>query len=123
MMRFLADMGVSQGVVKWLSEQGHDVVHLRDEGLQQLPNGEIYAKAGREQRGILTFDLDFGEIVALCGGQVMSVVMFRLNNTRTPFVIQRPEAALSAAEAALRQGAILVVEDGRHRVRRLPLGA
>jgi len=31
-MRFLADMGVSLRLVQWLREQGHDVVHLRDEG-------------------------------------------------------------------------------------------
>jgi len=27
-------MGVSQHVVTWLREQGHDATHLRDEGLQ-----------------------------------------------------------------------------------------
>ena len=42
-MRFLADMGVSQRVVEWLRVGGHDVIHLRDEGLQTLPNGEIFA--------------------------------------------------------------------------------
>jgi len=44
-MRFLADMGVSQRVVTWLQEQGHDATHLRDEGLQQLENGDIFTKA------------------------------------------------------------------------------
>jgi hypothetical protein len=47
-MRFLADMGVSQQVVEWLRTNGHEAVHLRDEGLQRLPNGEIFQKAGRE---------------------------------------------------------------------------
>jgi predicted nuclease of predicted toxin-antitoxin system len=56
-MRFLADMGVSQQVVEWLRATGHEAVHLRDEGLQRLPNGEILQKAGREQRTVLTFDL------------------------------------------------------------------
>ena len=49
-MRFLADMGVSLGVCDWLRQQGHDVVHLRDQGLQRLPNGEIFAKAANEDR-------------------------------------------------------------------------
>jgi predicted nuclease of predicted toxin-antitoxin system len=44
-MRFLADMGISQRVVSWLRERGHDVVHLRDAGLQRLPNGHILDKA------------------------------------------------------------------------------
>lgn len=59
-MRFLADMGVSVRVVRWLRDQGHDATHLRDEGLQRIPNGEIFAKAIAEGRIVLTFDLDFG---------------------------------------------------------------
>ena len=121
-MRFLADMGVSQQVVAWLRAQGHDAVHLRDEGLQRLPNGDIFAKAGREQRVVLTFDLDFGEIVACCAGQVVSVVLFRLRNTRWAFVTARLEDVLNQSAANLEHGAIIIVEVGRHRVRRLPIG-
>jgi predicted nuclease of predicted toxin-antitoxin system len=62
-MRFLADMGVSMRVVDWLRTIGHDTVHLRDESLHRLPNGEIFQKAFVEQRIVLTFDLDFGEIL------------------------------------------------------------
>jgi predicted nuclease of predicted toxin-antitoxin system len=51
-------MGVSLRVVEWLRSSGHDAIHLRDEGLQKLPNGEIFRKAIREQRVVLTFDLD-----------------------------------------------------------------
>jgi predicted nuclease of predicted toxin-antitoxin system len=122
-MRFLADMGVSQRVVEWLRAGGHDAVHLRDEALQSLPNGEIFQEASREQRIVLTFDLDFGEILAACGGQVVSVVLFRLRNTRADHVIQRLDAVLSQSSADLSQGAIVVVEDGRHRVRKLPIGS
>jgi predicted nuclease of predicted toxin-antitoxin system len=77
-MRFLADMGVSARVADWLRGQGHDVLHLRDQGLQRLPNGDIYQLAAQEQRIILTFDLDFGEIVAGSAGILVSVVIFRL---------------------------------------------
>lgn len=122
-MRFLADMGVSQQVVQWLRTNGHDAVHLRDEGLQRLPNGEIFQKAGREQRIVLTFDLDFGELLAGSGGQLISVILFRLRNTRADFVIQRLGEILNASSAELIQGAIVIVEDGRHRVRTLPMGS
>jgi predicted nuclease of predicted toxin-antitoxin system len=87
-MRFLADMGVSQRVVEWLRAESHDVVHLRDEGLQTLPNGEIYKKARVEGRIVLTFDLDFGEIVAESAGSIVSVILFRLRNARAARVMQ-----------------------------------
>jgi predicted nuclease of predicted toxin-antitoxin system len=53
-------------VVSWLNSHGHDATHLRDEGLQRLPNGRIFEKAIAESRVVVTFDLDFGEIIALC---------------------------------------------------------
>lgn len=122
-MRFLADMGVSQQVVEWLRMNGHEAVHLHDEGLQRLPNGEIFQKADREQRSVLTFDLDFGEILAASGGQIVSVTLFRLRNTRTGCVIQRLDDVLTHSSTDLAQGAIVIVEDGRHRVRSLPIGS
>jgi predicted nuclease of predicted toxin-antitoxin system len=122
-VRFLADMGVSQGVVEWLRSAGHDAMHLRDEGLNRLPNGEIFQKGFIEHRVVLTFDLDFGEIVAASEGRVVSVVLFRLHNTRTGHVIRRFQAVLEQSSAELQSGAIIVVEDGRHRVRRLPIGS
>lgn len=119
-MRFLADMGVSLRVVAWLRAEGHDVVHLRDEGLQRLPNGNIFAKGAEEQRIVLTFDLGFGEIVASSATGFTSVILFRMRNKRTANVIDRLRHVLSVSADALEEGAIIVVEDARHRVRRLP---
>ncbi len=121
-MRFLADMGVDIRVVKWLREKGHDASHLRDEGLHRMPDGEIFDKAISESRIILTFDLDFAEIVALSRGQNVSVILFRLHNTRTSHLISRLSTVLLESAEALGKGAIIVVEDFRHRVRYLPVG-
>lgn len=121
-MRFLADMGVSMRVVEWLRAAGHDVAHLSEEGLHRLPDGEIFAKAQRERRVVLTFDLDFGEILAVTRGKTPSVILFRLTNARSQHVIERLEAVLKRSSADLERGAIIAVEEWRHRVRRLPLG-
>ena len=120
-MRFLADMGVEFRIVQWLRSEGHDAIHLREQGLHRLPDDDIFAKANAEKRMILTFDLDFGEILALSAGAIVSVILFRLINTRTTFVQQRLATVLEAEEDALNKGAIIVVEDGRYRVRDLPI--
>src|SRR4030066_1911533 len=122
-MRFLADMGVAQRIVKWLRDEGHDAVHLREERLHRLPNGAIFERAYAESRVILTFDLDFGEIVAISGGKPVSVILFRLHNTRTPHVIDRLNKVLQESAISLEGGAVIVVEESRHRTRRLPFGA
>jgi predicted nuclease of predicted toxin-antitoxin system len=121
-MRFLADMGVSQSVVHWLRSNGHDAIHLREQGLQRLPNGEIFQKAASEDRVVLTFDLDFGEILAGSGGKKVSVILFRLQNARSGNVVGHLQKVLQQYSVALEAGAIIVVQEGRHRVRLLPIG-
>jgi predicted nuclease of predicted toxin-antitoxin system len=121
-IRFLADMGVSWRVVEWLRSQGYDAKHLREEGLGRLVDSDIFAKALLEHRVVLTFDLDFGEIAAFSKGQIVSVIVFRLRNTRTSYVMERLSSILKDTAGALREGAVVAVEDSRHRVRRLPIG-
>jgi predicted nuclease of predicted toxin-antitoxin system len=120
-MKFLADMGVALRIVQWLRENSHDAVHLREERLHRLTDDAIFEKANTEQRIILTFDLDFGEILALSGEKQISVILFRLHNTRTPHVINRLKKVLTDAIDALQKGAVVVVEESRHRIRRLPI--
>jgi predicted nuclease of predicted toxin-antitoxin system len=115
-------MGVSGKVVSWLQDQGHDATHLKDEGLQRLPDPEIFEKATVENRVILTFDLDFGEIASLAKGKTSpGVIVFRLRNTRTNHVIDRLKSVLNSSEFELQSGAVIVVEETRHRIRELPI--
>jgi predicted nuclease of predicted toxin-antitoxin system len=107
-------------ITSWLNSHGHDATHLRDEGLQRMPNGDIFDKAIAESRVIVTFDLDFGEIVALSKGRKTGVILFRLRNTRTSFVIQRLSEVIAECPEALARGAVVIVEEARHRVREFP---
>jgi predicted nuclease of predicted toxin-antitoxin system len=76
-------MGVSLTTVEALRAADHDAVHLRDEGLIRLRDPEIMVKAVAERRIVLTFDLDFGDILAAAHSGTPSVVIFRLRN-QTP---------------------------------------
>lgn len=60
-------MGVSSTVVQILRASGYDADHLREQGLQRLPDPAIVEKARQEERIILTFDLDFGDLLASGG--------------------------------------------------------
>ena len=122
-MKFLADMGIAWRIVEWLRQHNHNAVHLRELNLHRMPDIEIFAKAEQEKRIILTFDLDFGEIVAASGKQIPSIITFRLRNTRTPHVIQRLEKVLNDSSEALKKGAIISVEESRHRIRFLPISS
>jgi len=121
-MRWLADACVDMRVAEWLRGLGQDVCHLRDEGLQRLADGEVFEKAAVEGRVVLTFDLDFAEIAAFSGGTDVAVLLLRLRDTRAERVIGRLAAVLPACERALARPAVVIVEESRYRVRRLPIG-
>lgn len=120
-MRFLVDACVDVSVSRWLQNQGHDSTHLRDQGLQRLPNGEIFNKASAEQRVIVTIDLDFSEILSFSHGMLVSTITFRVRNTRGEFLIRRLEAVLADILGFLERGAIVIIEESRYRVRHLPI--
>jgi predicted nuclease of predicted toxin-antitoxin system len=71
---------------------------------------------------LLTFDLDFGQILALGILNGPRTVIFRLTDERAEGVNARLEVVLAEQANALASGALVLVEDARYRVRRLPIG-
>ncbi|ELS03611.1 hypothetical protein Xen7305DRAFT_00033350 [Xenococcus sp. PCC 7305] len=120
-MKFLADMGVSQTVVKTLRDNDYDALHLREQGLQRLAGPLIVEKAIEENRIILTFDLDFADLLAIGSLSLPSVIIFRLQKTNPAFVSARLLSVIEECEQALNRGAIIIIDDSRCRLRRLPL--
>src|ERR1051325_9222577 len=62
----------SKRTIASLREAGHDSVHLRDEGLMRMEDAGILDKARSEGRVVLTFDLDFGDLLAASGANLPS---------------------------------------------------
>jgi len=126
-IRFLLDMGIAQSTGQYLKSQGHDVVHrhdvvhLREQGLERLPDDRIVAKAQDEERAIVTRDLDFGRIVALSGDSVPSIVTLRLSDMTPTRVNTALETVLTEATQSLERGALVTITDGGIRVRALPI--
>jgi predicted nuclease of predicted toxin-antitoxin system len=120
-MKFLADAGISPKTVALLNAAGHDAVHVRQIGLQRASDADIVRRARQEGGVVLTFDLDFGQILALGVADSPSVVIFRLSDETSTSVNWRLEAVITERRAELEQGALILVEDGRYRMRPLPI--
>ena|SRR5438093_194463 len=121
-MRFLADAGVSPKTVAFLNERGHEAVHVRTLGLQRALDRELIERARADSSVVLTFDLDFGEILALAILDKPSVIIFRLADERAESVNRCLSAVVPERLAELESGALILVEDTRYRVRKLPIG-
>ena len=120
-MRFLADAGISPRTVEFLREIAHDVVHVRELNMQRAADEVVADRARVESRIVLTFDLDFGEVLALGILDRPSVVIFRLADERPESVNAHLGPVLAERVVELESGALILVEDGRYRVRKLPI--
>ena len=117
-MRFLANENVASATVDTLRAHGKDVVWVKQQ-MRGASDEEILARARLEERILLTFDKDFGDLAfrkglpAACG-----IVLFRLKMPRTI-----ADAAAVADRVVARddwKGRFSVVEPGRIRWRNLP---
>jgi predicted nuclease of predicted toxin-antitoxin system len=124
-MRFLVDMNLATEVAVRLRAQGHDAVHLRELGLQELRDEAVLAKAVAERRVVVTFDLDFADIAAAAGETRAAVILLRLRSAQTARLVDRLRNVLASTRGWLpRATSVVALErraalgDWRNRYRR-----
>ena len=121
-MRFLADVGVSPKTVAFLRHLGHEATHARELEMQRAPDSDLVNRARLDDSVIVTFDLDFGDVLALGVLDKPSVIIFRLADERADSVNKRLSVVLAERATELETGSLILVEDTRYRVRKLPIG-
>ena len=123
-MRFLVDQNLSPRLAQLLVDAGHDAVHVRSLGLATAPDTDVLARAAAEARVVVSGDTDFGALLTAGHRREPSLILFRRERPR------RAEAqavlllnCLDRVESALLEGAIVVIEESRIRIRSLPVNS
>jgi predicted nuclease of predicted toxin-antitoxin system len=79
-MKALLDMPVSASLLNVLRVHGHEGIHAHAAGLDRAPDRELLAVARRDNRIIITADLDFPRILALSSAEGPGLILFRGGN-------------------------------------------
>ena len=120
-MKFLADMPISPKTVTHLRSIGHDIYRISEKGLPRAKDREIVDIAIKEERTIMTMDLDFAAIIAQSKKSFPSAIIFRLSDESHEIINPLLEKILPEIENDILKGAIVMVEDDRVRIRNLPI--
>lgn len=77
-MRLKLDENVHTDVAGALRAQGHDVLTVHDQGLAGRPDADLARAVRAEERGLITFDLDFADPRLWPPAQFAGLVILRL---------------------------------------------
>lgn len=114
-------MNLSPHWVGGLNQNGLDAVHWSTVGNPGASDQTIMQWASANGYVVLTHDLDFGAILAATGGEGPSVIQFRTQNLLSTALQSRAIGILHCYRVQLEQGALIIIDERRSRVRVLPL--
>lgn len=117
-MHLLANENFPLDAVTALREDGHDVAWVREDA-RGSKDEQVLARAQQEERILITFDKDFGELAFRSKLPATSgVILFRISVPSSEYIAQVAVQAL--ATRADWAGHFSVIEDNRIRMTLLP---
>ena len=118
-MRFLLDQDVYAVTARFLEDLEHDVIAVGSIGHAQATDVELLQLASERGRILITRDRDFGQLVFAKGLRTGVIYLRILPSTRHAVHEELARVLTRHTESEL-QEVFIVVEPGRHRIRRLP---
>jgi predicted nuclease of predicted toxin-antitoxin system len=109
-LRFLVDAQLPPALASWLRGRGHEAHHVRDFGLDNVPDHAVAQKAFADGSIIVTKDSDFSRLSSDSSG--CRVLWLRLGNSTIKSLLQSLEPVMAEVEQAFAEGQQLV-EVGR----------
>jgi len=117
-VRFCANENLSEETILRLRRDGHDVVWIR-ELAPGIADHEVLARARADDRVLLTFDKDFGELVYHLGSAASrGIILFRISQLSAASVAERISKILASRTDW--EGHFSVVDDAVVRMRGFP---
>jgi predicted nuclease of predicted toxin-antitoxin system len=117
-MKFLADQDVYATTIGFLSGLGHDVVPAAQLGMAQAEDAELLRVAHEQGRIFVTRDRDFGALVFVQGSGPGVIYLRMLPSTQNAVHAEFERVLTLYSEQEL-QASFVVIEPGRHRIRKL----
>jgi predicted nuclease of predicted toxin-antitoxin system len=116
-MKVKLDENLPSRLVGILSELGHEIDTIPQEGLKGCNDEQVWEAAQRSGRFLITQDLNFSNINLFKPGTHYGLLLIRLRNPGRNALLDRIETILKTEEIERWRGCFVVVTDRKIRVR------
>ena len=120
-LRLLANMNISPETVNALQEKGLDIIRVSQILPMTSSDAEVLDLARRENRIVVTQDLDFSSLLALGGFDRPSLISLRMRVSDPEAITQKLLELLPEIQDMLAKGCAVSVDDYSFRIRWLPI--
>ncbi|MCS7282831.1 MAG: DUF5615 family PIN-like protein [Anaerolineae bacterium] len=117
-MRLLLDQNLRVQTKEFPRQLGYDVVDTRDSGLSRATDREIAEAAMREDRIIVTYNSDFGDVRDFPPGSYPGVIRLRVHPQTDEVLHPRLAEFLSSVKPEQLRGALVVLDNVKARIRK-----
>jgi len=118
---FLANMNISPITVEALRNHGWDIIRVSEVMDEKSKDIDVLVYAQKQNKVVITQDLDFSQILALRGYAKPSLINLRFENASPDFVTARIIDVVSSMEKELEEGVVVTVDETSARYKNLPI--
>ena len=115
-MKFKLDENLSPSLAAIFDAAGHDAHSVVQQALGGQPDERVIDVCSREQRALITLDLDFSNILAYPPAKYPGIVVLRLANQAHTTVEAAVRRMLGLLSQESLEGALWIVEGHRIRI-------
>jgi len=117
-MQFKIDENLHEEIAALLQSRGHDAKTVFDQKMQGSADEWIGEVCKRENRALVTLDLDFANVLDFPPGDYPGMIVLRLANQSRPYVSAMFVKVLDLLDHEVLQASLWIVEETRVRIRR-----
>ena len=115
-MRFKLDENLDISLVNLVKKNGHDAETVLSEGLSGRSDRDIYGACQRENRILVTLDMDFSNPFQFPPKGTSGIIVLRPPKTTQLFIRSLLEYVLNMIDAGGLDGKLWIVEPGQIRI-------
>ena len=116
-MRFKTDENLPIQVVELLRQHGHDASSVSEQQLGGHPDQSIADVCRKEQRVIVTLDLDFSDIRQYAPAEYPGIIVLRPAHQNVSSVLRMMHRVLQFLSQEAPDGRLWIVDDHQVRIR------